>query len=106
MLSWDYIEGEIRRYLKNLPIKVNFAIIFGSTVYGERLKDSDIDLIVVSEDFKQMPFEERVMLLQKNWKHKVMLEAFGFTLEELERLKNKSIVIQEALEKGKVILVR
>lgn len=106
MLSWDYIEGEIRRYLKNLPIKVNFAIIFGSTVYGERLKDSDIDLIVVSEDFKQMPFEERVMLLQKNWKHNVMLEAFGFTLEELERLKNKSIVIQEALEKGKVILVR
>lgn len=106
MLSKKYIEREVKKYLKSLPIKVNFAILFGSTVYGERLKDSDIDLIVVSEDFKEMAFEERMLMLQKHWKHKVTIEAFGFTKDELEKLKDKSVVVQEALEKGKRILVQ
>jgi predicted nucleotidyltransferase len=95
----------VKRYLKSLPIKVDLAILFGSTVYGERLRDSDIDLIVVSEDFKEVPFEKRILTLQKHWKHRVMLEAFGFTPEEFESLKDKSIVIQEAVEKGKKILI-
>ncbi|MEM2336490.1 MAG: nucleotidyltransferase domain-containing protein [Candidatus Bathyarchaeia archaeon] len=106
MLSETYIEKEVRRYLRSLPIKVDFAILFGSTVYGERLKDSDIDLIVVSKDFEGMPFERRMLILQKSWKHDVMLEAFGFTPKEFEKLKNKSIVVQEAVEKGKKILFR
>jgi predicted nucleotidyltransferase len=105
LLSEVYIEREVKRYLKSLPIKVDLAILFGSTVYGERLRDSDIDLIVVSEDFKEVPFEKRILTLQKHWKHRVMLEAFGFTPEEFESLKDKSIVIQEAVEKGKKILI-
>jgi predicted nucleotidyltransferase len=106
MLSGIYIEREVKRYLKSLPIKIDFAILFGSTVYGDRLRDSDIDLIVVSEDFKNMPFERRVLILQKYWKHSVMIEAFGFTQAELEKLRDKSIVVQEALERGKKILVK
>ncbi|MBS7621572.1 nucleotidyltransferase domain-containing protein [Candidatus Bathyarchaeota archaeon] len=96
----------MRCYLKRLPVKIDFAILFGSTIYGERLRDSDIDLIVVSKDFEGMPFEERILILQKHWKHSVMLEAFGFTPTEFEKLKDKSIVVQEAVEKGKRILVR
>ncbi len=106
MLSEVYIEREVKRYLKSLPIKIDFAILFGSTVYGERLRDSDIDLIIVSKDFEGVPFEKRMLILQKHWKHDVMLEAFGFTPKEFEKLKDKSIVIQEAIEKGKKILVR
>lgn len=106
LLSEVYIEREVRRYLKKLPITIYFAILFGSTVYGERLKDSDIDLIVVSKEFEGMSFEKRMLILQKHWKHRVMLEAFGFTPKEFEKLKNKSIVIQEAIEKGKKILFR
>lgn len=104
MLSEIHIEREVKRYLKSLPITVDFAILFGSTVYGERLRNSDIDLIVVSEDFKGMPFEKRVLTLQKHWKHDVALEAFGFTSEEFENLKDKSIIIQEAVEKGKILI--
>ncbi|MEM3536586.1 MAG: nucleotidyltransferase domain-containing protein [Candidatus Bathyarchaeia archaeon] len=90
----------------SLPVKIDFAILFGSTVYGKRLRDSDIDLIVVSKDFDGMPFEKRMLILQKHWKHNVMLEAFGFTSTEFEKLKNKSIVVQEAAEKGKKIMIR
>jgi predicted nucleotidyltransferase len=106
LLSEIYIEKQVRHYLKSLPIKVDFAILFGSTIYGERLRNSDVDLIVVSEDFEGMPFEKRMLTLQNHWKHNVMLEAFGFTHKEFESLKNKSVVIQEAIEKGKVISIR
>lgn len=106
MLSKPYILRVVKRFLRSLPIEVKYAILFGSTVYGERLEDSDIDLIIVSEDFRGVPFERRIMLLQKLWKHKVPLEAFAFTPDEIEILKNKSIVIQEALEKGEMILLR
>ena len=105
MLSEVYIEREVKRCLRRLPVKVEFAILFGSTIYGERLRDSDIDLIIVSKDFEGMPFEKRMLILQKHWKHDVMLEAFGFTPKEFEKLKNKSIVVQEAFVKGKKIIV-
>jgi DNA-binding HxlR family transcriptional regulator len=55
---------------------------------------------------KACPSRKRMLILQKHWKHDVMLEAFGFTPKEFEKLKNKSIVVQEAFEKGKKILVR
>jgi len=100
MLSASYIQKIVGKYLKQLPIKVEFAILYGSSICGERLRDSDIDLIIVSDDFKEMPFEQRMSMLQKNWKHEVTLEAFGFTTTEFNKLKYKSIVVQEANEKG------
>jgi len=74
--------------------------LFGSTARGDRLKESDIDLIVISEDFKKMSLPQRFLILQKNWKPCLDLEAFGFTAEEFERLKNKSVILQEATEYG------
>lgn len=103
MLSKAYIMSVVRRYLKSLPVKVESAILFGSTAYGERLRDSDIDLIIVSEDFEGVPFERRMLLLHKFWRHRVPLEVFGFTPKELESLKHRSIIVQEALEKGERI---
>jgi predicted nucleotidyltransferase len=90
----------IRRYLAKLPIKVEQAILFGSTATGERLADSDIDLIVISDDFQDMLLPQRFLILQKSWTEKIELEAFGFTQQEFDRLKHKSIVVSEADEKG------
>ncbi|MEM3566259.1 MAG: nucleotidyltransferase domain-containing protein [Candidatus Bathyarchaeia archaeon] len=87
--------------MRSLPFKVNFVILLGSTVYSERLKDSDIDLIVVSKDFDGMPFKRGMPILQKSWKHDVMLEAFEFTPKEFEKLKDKSIVVKKTLKKGR-----
>ena len=103
MLSKSYIKTVVKRYLRSLPIKSEFVILFGSSISENRLRNSDIDLIVVSDDFKKMSFHERLFLLQKHWKHDIDLEALGYTVEEFNRLKEKSIVIQEAVEKGEMI---
>ncbi len=90
----------VQKYLAKLPIKVEQAILFGSTATNQRLADSDIDLIVISDDFKNMPLPKRFLILQKNWSEKIDLEAFGFTQQEYEQLRHKSIVVREADEKG------
>jgi predicted nucleotidyltransferase len=100
MLRQETIRRKVKNYLKNLPINVDEAILFGSSTRGDRLIESDIDLIVVSSDFKNMDFSQRFLILQKNWKSKTELEAFGFTPEEFAKLKDKSMILQEAVEHG------
>ena len=90
----------VQKYLDRLPIKVEEAILFGSTATDNRLAESDIDLIIISQDFEGMELPQRFLILQKNWQSKTDLEAFGFTREEFDSLKNKSIVLQEAVEYG------
>ena len=100
MLQQETIRRVVKNYVRNLPVKVDEAILFGSSIRGDRLVESDIDLIVISDDFKRMSLPQRFLILQKNWKSKNELEAFGFTPEEFEKLKDKSIVLQEAVKYG------
>jgi len=100
MLRQETVKRVVKKYLKNLPVKVNEAILFGSSTRGDRLIESDIDLIVISDDFKLMNFPQRFLILQKSWKSKTNLEAFGFTSQEFEKLKGKSIVLQDAVKYG------
>lgn len=105
MLSEKYIKRIVKKYLNSLPVKVEFALLFGSSVSSNRLRESDIDLIVVSNDFKNMNLHERLFILQKFWNHNVDLEAFGYTVEEFSNLKDKSIILMEANKKG-IVLTR
>jgi predicted nucleotidyltransferase len=100
MLRQETAKNLVQKYLERLPIKVDEAILFGSTATNTRLAESDIDLIIISEDFKEMALPQRFLILQKNWESKTDLEAFGFTREEFDSLKNKSIIVQEATENG------
>lgn len=96
MLREETVVRTIKAYLKKLPIKIEEAIIFGSTAKGERLYNSDIDLIVISEDFKKMNFHERMVLLFRFWEHKrVALQAFGFTKDEYHEKLKKSLWFKE-----------
>lgn len=107
MLSKSYIRKVIRKYLMSLPFKIEFAILFGSTVRGNRLRESDIDLVIVSEDFKNLDFVKRLSLLRKQWSHdRIELEVFALTRKEFNILKNKSIVISEANEYGERIYLK
>ncbi len=70
--------------LKNLGINVERAILFGSFAKGNSRKDSDIDLIIVSEDFKKMNLRQRLEVLGIA-AVRIMkpIEAKGYTLKEI-----------------------
>jgi len=60
------IEGIIKRYsqqLEKLGIKPEQMILYGSFAKGMAQEGSDIDLLIVSEDFQAMNLRERSELL-------------------------------------------
>jgi len=74
------------------------AYLFGSYARGDRLSDSDIDLIVVSDGFKGLDLGRRHTLTRKLLPPGRGFEILTYTPEEFEEAKRRSIVIQDAAE--------
>jgi predicted nucleotidyltransferase len=98
----------VKDYLRNLEGKINVkkVILFGSAARGKMHRDSDIDLIIISPDFKKMGFVERLILLSRlreGMKKSAPMDIFAYTPEEFEKLSKESIILKEAKKEGKVI---
>jgi len=46
-------------------IRVDAIYVFGSSIRGDWLKHSDIDVIIVSRDFKNLPFTKRIDMIEE-----------------------------------------
>lgn len=58
----DEIVGFLRKSLIENGVKVDSIALFGSASRGENNKDSDIDLVIISSDFKELDLFERANL--------------------------------------------
>lgn len=85
MRAREYI-GEIEVYL------------FGSYAKCSWLRDSDIDLIVVSDAFRGLDIGRRYTLVRKLLPFDRGFEILVYTREEFEIAKKRSIVVQDAAE--------
>ncbi|MBS3056919.1 MAG: nucleotidyltransferase domain-containing protein [Candidatus Aenigmarchaeota archaeon] len=92
----------IKSYLKFLGnhIAIEKSILFGSRARGDYFITSDIDLIVVSSDFKSMKFVDRILFMSRYWKSLMNLEVLGYTPEEFERKKNELGIVKQAVKEG------
>jgi len=102
------VKNFIKDYIKTLRpyIKVEKVILFGSHARGEAHRDSDIDLIIISPDFKKMDFMKRLIWLSKMRRERFInrpMDIFGYTKEEFEKLSKESIVLSEAKKEGIII---
>lgn len=92
------IERIIERYkqeLKNLGIKVEKIVLYGSYAKGKPRPDSDIDLIVISDDFKNLDLRERLEILGlAAGRVFEPIEALGYTKEEIESEEKESFVAE------------
>src|SRR5690242_5428124 len=93
-IAQDYV----RRLARDITIRQ--AILTGSRATGSYMEDSDVDLIIVSDDFSKMRLPERLRYLQKQWKSRIPLEAFGYTVDEFRTLQRKSTYVKEAIRTG------
>ncbi len=84
----DDIRKIVEDYLKelSLEIKIDRAILFGSYAKGNYRADSDIDLAIFSDSFKDMDRIESIKyLLKKARKFRgVDLQPISFTNEDYE----------------------
>lgn len=77
-----------RQELKNFNINSQKIILYGSYAKGNPREDSDIDLIVISDDFKGMNLRERLEILGiAAGRVFEPIEALGYISKEIEQKK-------------------
>lgn len=92
----------VKEIVKQLePYKPEKIILFGSYASGKPHEESDVDLLVIKRT--KEPFLERQVKVQLLLRSTTPVDAFVFTPKEFEQARSKSILIQEAMEKGKLI---
>lgn len=77
--------------LKEIRNKFNVEkfILFGSRARGDHVSESDIDLIVVSKDFKNIHFLDRLKQAYYGWDKIQGLDILCYTSEELDSRKTQ-----------------
>ena len=90
------IEGIVVRYkqeLRRLGIKVKKVILYGSYARGNAKEYSDIDLIVISEDFRGRNLRERLEILGlAAGRVFEPIEALGYTSKEIQSKDRETFV--------------
>lgn len=87
------IIDKFREEIEKLGVKPQKIILFGSYAGGTPREDSDIDVIVVADDFKSMNLRERLELLGlAAGRVFEPIEALGYTQDELETRRKESFL--------------
>ncbi|OIO26038.1 nucleotidyltransferase [Candidatus Micrarchaeota archaeon CG08_land_8_20_14_0_20_49_17] len=82
---------------------LDILIFFGSRTRKTQRKDSDIDLILVSEKFKGLNFFQRVARMYDFWRLRCPVDFICYTPEEFKEFKQGATMVSEALKTGIVI---
>jgi predicted nucleotidyltransferase len=93
---------ELASFLRRLRrlLKVEEVYIFGSRIYGIPLEDSDLDILIVSEEFGKRNYVENLILLADLWDGSFTLEMFPYTPSQIRMYRDRKTVVAEALTKG------
>jgi uncharacterized protein len=94
-----------RECLKEKGLKVNKVILFGSQARGTATEESDIDIVIVSEEFRRKNIFRRAKLtrdaeIRTIRKFMVPLDVVTMSPEEYE---NRTSLIAEYVHEGKVV---
>jgi len=85
--------------LETRGIRIEAAYLFGSRVRGDAIETSDVDLVIVSRDFEQMKYLDRLELVYSlEWRYGVepWVEVIPLTPEELEEKLRAPTILRSA----------
>jgi predicted nucleotidyltransferase len=93
--------AEYKHRLASAGIRVDKLILFGSQAHGKAGEHSDLDLLVISEDFREMDIWDRTCLLGRVRTGMTgPMEILGFTVDELKASTVGAFIKEEVLDKG------
>lgn len=81
-------------------IKVDKFILFGSRATQKFRNDSDFDVMIISEDFQDIPWYRRAVDLYMIWDRDYPLELLCYTPQEIEGRLERVGIVAEAMKKG------
>ncbi len=73
-------------------------LLFGSCIRRDVREESDLDVIVVAEAFRGVPFLKRMPLVVRKTRFPKHVDYICYFPEEFERVKKTSSVVMDALE--------
>ena len=76
------------------------VIMFGSQARGDANARSDVDLIIVSKDFKKLKSYERSARMYDYWDVLIPVDFICYTPDEFKKLRNRISLVSEALREG------
>lgn len=79
-------------------IKPARVLLFGSRATGDAREESDLDVIVISEHFRDVRFLKRMEMLLKIARFPKHVDYLCYTPKEFERIKGTSSLIQSAMK--------
>ena len=93
---------QLKEFKKNLQkkIKINKIFLFGSRVKGKLRKDSDVDLIIVSDDFNGKNFRNRALGFYEYWDLDYAVDFLCYTNREFNKLRKQISIVSEAENNG------
>ncbi len=94
--------GLLKKHINfiNKKFSPNTIILFGSRARGDHLEESDFDLIVVSDKFKNINFRDRISKAYGLWDKKQNLDVICYTNKEFESKKNQMGIVRTAVQEG------
>lgn len=98
------IIADFKKALAKQGIKTERLILFGSQARGTAGEYSDIDLVIISSDFKDLNFMQRCELLGRAIAEIMEpIEPLAYTPEEFDLQKQKASFLHEVLTEPKTI---
>lgn len=106
MVKRESLEQSLKELLRKKGIRVSKIILLGSYAKSKEKEESDIDIIIVSEDFKGKDIFERVRIARglHSGLVKEFMRPFDLMYYSNEEWKaGKSLIIDQAKKYGEVI---
>lgn len=96
------ITNGLKEFKNKLSKKINVQkmLLFGSYATGGYGKHSDVDLIIVSPNFRNVRFIKRSLGFYKIWQLDLPVDYICYTPEEFERQKKRISLVRMALKEG------
>lgn len=97
---------ELKRFADDILIdySIKKMILFGSRAWGKPHKDSDVDLLIVSDKFRRKGRLDRSPSIYLRWNLDYPVDFLCLTSDEFNKKKKEISIVKEAAEKGVKII--
>jgi len=103
--SKDGLIRELRSFRRKVSKRypIHRMVLFGSRARGETRRDSDVDLIVVSDAFRRKNAVDRAYLMRLEWDLDYAVDFLCYTRDEFRVYSKAPGIVRQALREGKAV---